>query len=385
MSGRFGVNEPLDLLDDLPEDFSNTEFEDGSDLEEDDLAWLRETNVNEKHNEEAAFRDSVLHTADDLLTQNQGPGQHDLVVQEDRNPRISRCNPRGSLDTVVSCKSFYSHHRPASNAPSSHAPAQALSKNRNSSDSQSDDSNSDEEWFPSSVQMAATSKYRGHVRVQGGSGRASSSSSRNVSRACHSHEVPLHDAQQRPGDAKSQASVDIYGLRSRVDFLMESFGSSRYQTKKSRVQKSLEIFLKHLGKDVVTCSPYDICLYLAWADEEGKTAIHVTQCTAIGSKSPTCNCPRRLAYGTVKSTISQLKAIFVELGRPDRWSSGGKGNPVISDQVSTYLKQIREEQSKGHVMVTQAKPLFMSKLILIAMYMDRQLARQEVSLEIYSC
>ncbi|XP_064631641.1 ATP-dependent DNA helicase RecQ-like [Lineus longissimus] len=93
-----------------------------------------------------------------------GPGQHDLVVQEDRNPRISRCNPRGSPDTVASCKSFYSHHRPASNAPSSHAPAQALSKNRNSSDSQSDDSNGDEEWFPSSVQTAATSKYRGRVR-----------------------------------------------------------------------------------------------------------------------------------------------------------------------------------------------------------------------------
>jgi hypothetical protein len=178
-----------------------------------------------------------------------------------------------------------------------------------------------------------------------------------------------------------QPVVDVFALRSRVNYLMDNFEASSYQIRKSKVHKDLESFLGLIGKDIAICAPDDICLYLAWADGVGKTAVHVAQCPDIGRRSPSCVCPRRLAYGTVASKISQLKNIFERLGKPDRWLSGGsKGNPVLSDRVSIYLNQIRQEQSKAHVSVLQAKPLFISKLNLISMYIDRQLGYQDLSL-----
>ena len=108
-------------------------------------------------------------------------------------------------------------------------------------------------------------------------------------------------------------------------------------------------------------------MFLVWCDQSGKTSIHSVACPQIGAKYPDCNCPKRLAYDTVKSRIPQLKSIFDSVGRSDPC-----GNPASSNEVQVYLKQIRVEQSVGHVQPQQAKPIFMKKL-LIAMYIDRQL------------
>jgi len=60
------------------------------------------------------------------------------------------------------------------------------------------------------------------------------------------------------------------------------------------------------------------------------------------------------------------------LGRSGRWN-GMQGNPVISAEIDIYLHQIKGEQSVGHVMQKQAKPLSLRKLQLIGMYIDRHI------------
>ena len=136
--------------------------------------------------------------------------------------------------------------------------------------------------------------------------------------------------------------------------------------RKSKLHSELEKFLDSIGSSLFSCTPREICLFLAWSDQQGKTVIHLTSCDQMGKKKPMCQCPRRLAYGTVASKISQLKAIFESIGRLDS---------PISEEVFIYLNQIRVEQSIAHVMPLQAKPIFLKKLLLISMYLDRQLSK----------
>ena len=125
---------------------------------------------------------------------------------------------------------------------------------------------------------------------------------------------------------------------------------------------------------MMTCTPREICLYLAWSDRKGKTAVHDSTCPEIGIRQPRCSCPRRLAHGTLQVKISQLKSIFQSINRSGSWDSGhSRGNPVDSKEVAIYTQQILVEQSKGHCMVKQAKPVFLPKLTLISMYIDREL------------
>ena len=70
--------------------------------------------------------------------------------------------------------------------------------------------------------------------------------------------------------------------------------------------------------------------------------------------------------------MSQLNALFDKIGRTGQWT-GQKGNPVCSREVSIYRSQVREEQSIGHVAPIQAVPLFLPKVRLIALYINRKL------------
>ena len=169
---------------------------------------------------------------------------------------------------------------------------------------------------------------------------------------------------------------DFFALSMRVGQLMHNHSSKNYQRQKSKLQIDLELFLGHMNKDLGSCSPRDICLYLVWKDSQGKTAIHAPSCLAIGDRKPQCNCPRRLAYGTVAVKISQLKSIFSTQGMPNQWNHiSNYGNPVISSEVNIYLHQIKMEQSKGHSTPRQAIPIFANKLRVVGMYIDRQLEK----------
>lgn len=138
--------------------------------------------------------------------------------------------------------------------------------------------------------------------------------------------------------------------------------------------------MTEIGTSIQTCSPYDICLYLAWKDSSGKTPVHDKNCPEIGKRSATCPCTRRLAYGTVQTKTSQLKVMLDKLGRTGPWApTESTGNPILSEEVRVYTKQIRAEQSQGHSLRKQAIPIFASKLRLIAMMIDRHLQLPETS------
>ncbi len=166
--------------------------------------------------------------------------------------------------------------------------------------------------------------------------------------------------------------LDIFSLQRRVDSLLVEQQSRAYQKRKRKIQIELEQFLSYLDKQIIHCTPYDICLFLASKDDKGKTAVHDVNCRAIGDRQPVCGCARRLAYGTVATKISQLKSIFESMGQKGDWNAG-MGNPVCSQEISAYLNQIHIEQSIGHVVQNQAKPMFTRKLSLISMYVDRNL------------
>ena len=64
-------------------------------------------------------------------------------------------------------------------------------------------------------------------------------------------------------------------------------------------------------KDVFTASPVDVVDFLVWNDQFGKTTVHQDACPLFGrKKESSCECPRRLAYGTLDSLIGKLRAIF---------------------------------------------------------------------------
>lgn len=56
------------------------------------------------------------------------------------------------------------------------------------------------------------------------------------------------------------------------------------------------------------------------------------------------------------------------------------GNPAASPLVKEYLKLIREEQAEAHVLPKQAKPIFLSKIKTIALFIGRELDRSDLSL-----
>lgn len=78
-----------------------------------------------------------------------------------------------------------------------------------------------------------------------------------------------------------------------------------------------------------------------------------------------------------------MNNIFHEFGRGKTWDIVlSKGNPTASPLVKEYLKLIREEQAKAHIHVlpNQAKPIFLSKVKAIALFINRELDRCELTL-----
>ena len=94
-------------------------------------------------------------------------------------------------------------------------------------------------------------------------------------------------------------------------------------------------------------------------DKGGRTQVHAISCPNLGrSRVQSCVCPVRLAAGTVKSLIAQLRDIFRQAGRGSTWQAG---NPVM------------KEQSISHVPVKQAVPIFKAKLERISNFIAQKL------------
>lgn len=123
-------------------------------------------------------------------------------------------------------------------------------------------------------------------------------------------------------------------------------------------------------------TPENIRRFLVYKDKKGKTQVHATECEHLGSHGlKKCGCPRRLAWGTVESTVGQVRALLQKLGRGDSWDEArGQGNPAYAQSVSDYLKVTKQEMSAAHVTPKQAKPLFLGKLEKVCDFLGREFA-----------
>ena len=103
--------------------------------------------------------------------------------------------------------------------------------------------------------------------------------------------------------------------------------------------------------DMCTAIPDDVVDFLIRKDSFGKTVVHCDTCPFFGERSnSSCSCPKRLAYGSVDSTIGKLRAIFNKYGRTAIDGPFlGLANPAAPPEVKSYLSAIRDEQLVARV------------------------------------
>ena len=82
-----------------------------------------------------------------------------------------------------------------------------------------------------------------------------------------------------------------------------------------RNQRWSSNFFKFLGalscpRTVASCTAQDIVKFLISKGKSGRTVVHSLSCSRRD-----CSCPKRLATGSVDSTLGRLRAIFNRLGR----------------------------------------------------------------------
>lgn len=173
-------------------------------------------------------------------------------------------------------------------------------------------------------------------------------------------------------------SVDEKAIDLRVRSLEQSRADTRYGKQKSALESEFCEFLSRLSvpKSVSTALPQDVISFLVWKDQGGRTVVHKPTCLFIDKRHPaSCECPKRLAHGTVDSLIGKLRAIFAENGRGTEWHSLlGLGNPAADRSVKAYLASVREEQLRVHITPKQAEPVLVSDLETLARHIQGKLA-----------
>ena len=172
-----------------------------------------------------------------------------------------------------------------------------------------------------------------------------------------------------------KSTIDIGALQSRLSSLFSY--ESKYDGQKSRLELQLSSFLESLPspKDFGSASPLDIVYFLIWKDSHGKTQIHADGCPPSSSRERNpCQCPTRLAAGTVDSLIGKIRAIYRDKGRHEDWNERlSLGNPAASVLVRRYLKLVKEEQARIGVVPKQAVPMFVDKLAQLAEHIEGKL------------
>ena len=164
--------------------------------------------------------------------------------------------------------------------------------------------------------------------------------------------------------------VDETAIQERFDEFQSVFRSKPYERQKSALEQQLFKFLGALSppKIVTSCTAQDIVKFLISKDKSGRTVVHSLSCSKRD-----CSCPKRLAAGSVDSTLGRLRAIFNKLGRAN------DSNPVSHPLVKDYLKFVREEQAGLAITPSQAVPLFFGKFQRLIAHL-RDLCSGSVSL-----
>lgn len=170
----------------------------------------------------------------------------------------------------------------------------------------------------------------------------------------------------------------------RLAELDERTSSSSAFKRKNCLSTSLVGFLRKSGCQSLRLStPDDVRRFLIWKDSFGKTIIHDIQCPFLGIKgSVECDCPKRLASATVEGVIQQLVNIFEDNGMGRSWDvMSNTGNPALAPTVKEYLKLVKAEQARAHVLPKQAKPIFLTKIKAICSYINREIQIETLSLK----
>ena len=103
------------------------------------------------------------------------------------------------------------------------------------------------------------------------------------------------------------------------------------------LEKELEKFLDALpgSPSLSNVTPKDICRFLVYKDQNGKTQVHKNGCVYLGQQRVhECGCPLRLSHKTVDSYIGKLRSIFHALGRDGEWDRRlCLGNPAANKSL----------------------------------------------------
>ena len=144
-------------------------------------------------------------------------------------------------------------------------------------------------------------------------------------------------------------TIDHAEIAKRFQEFNDVFKAKPYQRQKSTLERERLDFLASLSppRDVSSCTSDEIVKFLISKDKSGKTVLHSRSCSEVH-----CNCPTRLAAGSVDSLLGKLRAIFNNLGRLH------DSNPVAHTRVKEYLKFIRKEQAAKAIVLSQTVSLF---------------------------
>lgn len=125
----------------------------------------------------------------------------------------------------------------------------------------------------------------------------------------------------------------------------------------------------------MTVTPRDLCRFLIFKDEHGRTQVHRNGCLFLGQRGThPCDCPLRLSYKTVDSYIGKLRSIFHAIGRDGEWDKRlGLGNPAADKSLKHYLRLVTAEQLQARITPKQATPFFVDKLTRLSSHLQRAL------------
>lgn len=84
-----------------------------------------------------------------------------------------------------------------------------------------------------------------------------------------------------------------------------------------------------------------------------------------------CQCPRRLAAGTIDSVLGKLRSIFNGLGRFDQ------ANPIVHPRIKEYLKFVRYKQAGVAVTPSEAVPFFFVKFQKLVAYLREKIINSQ--------
>ena len=168
--------------------------------------------------------------------------------------------------------------------------------------------------------------------------------------------------------------INWTAIQGRLRELDERTMSSKTSKRKTSLQDVFIQFLRQFDLSLLSCTPNDVRKFLVWKDTFGKTIIHIVQCKYLGQHGEfDCTCPRRLASAIVENIILQIKNILEDNGLGRSWDILSKsGNPATAPVIKEYLKLVKEEQAKAHILPKQAKPIFLTQVKSICSFINRE-------------